>query len=1139
MAKNNFTPFDVHSIPLEGKNLVEASAGTGKTFSIGLLTLRLLLEKGFDLKKILLVTFTNAATAELEGRIRSFVQMANDYAAGGNIDEEQIKTVVKNSNKRIGDSQTKERLKDALLFLDELSIMTIHGFCMQSLTNHAFPSGQLFGSQLVTSNEDILTRFVQQFWREHITTLPIPLLEILLEKKLSLEKIQSILKEHLAGKRYYAYDPKKKYRLDKNFLAAPVKAIDEAYHKKENSLEDFSKKIKEGDFDLEECFGRRKHAARYITMIHDHERLIKEIAANRDKNYMDPCLKETGLLPIVDEYLKADTEQQLVAESLLPEIYGYAIQAISGQIEDHLLANGILSFDQLIKNLHTALCGPSREALAKALQQEYDAVFIDEFQDTDRYQYEIFNTAFGKSGVIFYIGDPKQSIYAFRQADINTYFKAAADVDNRYSMNTNFRSSTKMIEALNRFFLPVESFDTFHFSNGSDSIPYTRVDPPNDKPSGRFVKNGKEAEPITIFKMEKDKVSEQTALMVYDLLTSKEYQIQTTEGTRSIVPTDIGILVKGNDYGKEIRNQLSFHNIPAVLFTDQKIMESDQASELYFLLQAIYDPTIERINTALLSTLTGYQNEDILKLDHELILNLFKNYNTIWQSQGVYSCIASFKKDFAIQSFLTDPKTENGLRIISNLSQLTEILFQKEYHQKLKPAELLDWLKRAMQTELLEEDQSLLRLENDEDAVRISTIHKSKGLEYKIVILPEFDFVPNLKSKKSVSFYRDGEYVNMPVSALDAESKEIYFEQQEQEHRRLMYVAATRAVYKTFIYKKESDYYDKSGFAKIIEALNQNEGLNKGLINFDQELLPSHRHIYSPATPNKAVKKNNRAFISLRDTNWRFLSYSSLSVFHNDILITDEPVDTGKRSDYDQFIFKDLMKGPVTGNMLHEIFEAINFSKEERQNKKVKYIIDRYGGRNKEQYQKWIPLLIDHVLDSQLIAAEETFSLADIKPEAKLNELEFDYTLTDLQPETLASIAASYDIPVRLQDLKQVKGLMNGFIDLLFEHNGKYYLLDWKSNFLGADESYYSPQHTANAMELYNYHLQYLIYSVALKRFLTNTFGRFDESLFGGVFYCFIRGMRANQSTGIFYNRPSMDLINQLDNAMLGNPVSP
>lgn len=1134
MPNNKFTDFDVFTIPLEGRNLVEASAGTGKTYSIGLLTIRLLIEKGFDLKKILLVTFTNAATAELETRIRSFVRIAHDYALGEKTDHEAVKKVVDNGIQKTGKDIVLQRLKDAILFLDELSIMTIHGFCMQTLTNHAFPSGQLFGSQLLSNTDEIITRYVQKFWREQITTLPVPILQPLLAIGLSIESITSAIKAELAGIRYFAYDPLKKYNLDSNKIEELSRQLQHTEKNQQKIKAEFSRKIIEDQIDLDGCFHKRKRIHIFKQYITDHDTLFEEVLNARHKKELQACLEDTGLMEIVNEFAESDPAS--VASGLASDIYCVAIQNICANIHDHLLMNGILSFDQLIKNLHTALTGERKEELALALGQEYDAVFIDEFQDTDKYQYEIFNTAFGKRSVLFYIGDPKQSIYAFRQADINTYFKAVEGVDKRYSMNINFRSTSKMIEAMNRFFLPVDDFDTFLFPDDNNAIRYIPVNVAKQNMSETFLNGNKESEPITIYENNGESVTDQTAMLVYELLTNENLQLHSNAKGRKIIPKDIGILVKSNESANAIHHALSRYNIPSILYSDKKIMETAQARELYYFLQAVYDPNPERINTALLSEVTGYRHEDILKLDHEILLGLFKNYNITWQSQGVYSCIAAFKKDFAIENFLTNPATENGLRIISNINQLTEILFQKEYHQKLKPAELLDWLKRAMQSQLLDEDEAEIRLENDEDAVTISTIHKSKGLAYNIVILPNFDFLPRLKDSV-FQVYKNGTYISIPKKELDEETKQLIKEQQHRELRRLMYVALTRSVYKAFLFKK-MERVSESGFSKIYSELKQTSELNAGLIDITHFSLKQPHNMYSVKTEEKSVKKEENIFIKLLDTNWKFLSYSSLSVYHNDPFVAAQPKSSTEKTDYDHFIFEQLIKGTVTGNMIHEIFETINFSKEERHHKNVKYIIDRYGGRNREPYLQFIPQLIDHVLESNLVTESHSFRLSDVHSQNKLNELEFDYTLTDLQTEEIAGIAAEYGLPVQLQDPRKVKGLMNGFIDLLFQHNGKYYLLDWKSNFLGASEEDYNKDNMQKAMELFNYHLQYLIYTIALKRFLQKTFGQFDYETFGGVFYCFIRGMRANKSNGIFYSRPEPDLINQLDKAMMGVALS-
>lgn len=1132
MEQNKFIPFDVNKVPLEGKNLVEASAGTGKTYSIGLLMLRLLLEKNISLKEILLVTFTNAAAAELEERIRLFVRSAHDCLLSETDTAEPIKKIVEQAVGLNGESQTKQQLKDALLFLDELSVMTIHGFCMQTLTNHAFETGQLFGSELKSSMDEILTRHVQKFWRDHVTTLPLEVLQIFIEKKLSIAFIQSLVKEFYGGKRFYLFDRNTTYQFNGQRAKQLLLAFDKPEEKKEKLLNEYEALLTTHSEEITEALSKNFHGKNLIPEISEPEKFLCTLQKKRSTQYIIKILGPTGILAVVDSLTEIEQQIKNNEAAFIGEFYSYAIQEISKSFEKFLITGGILSYNDLIKNLHTSLCGDNKNLIANALKKEYKAVFIDEFQDTDKLQYEIFKTAFGSDTILFYIGDPKQSIYSFRQADVNTYLKAYNDVDHLYSMNINFRSSKKLIEAMNRFFLPNETFDTFSFGDAKEKFEYINVNSPETNSKGNLFFEKDISTPISIyFADNKPDINQQTALLVYELLTNDKYSIESEDEERKIKPSDIGILVRGNKDGVSIKDELNKHNIPAVVITEEKVMKTSQAKELYFVLQAIYDPVIQKLNTALVNSFTGYSNEDALKLNHEHLLELFKKYKIKWQSEGIYSCIASYTKDLGIKEHLTDPSTPNGLRIITNLNQLTELLFRTEYHQKLRQAELLDWLKRAMTLELVEDDESIIRLENDADAVNISTIHKSKGLQYNIVIVPHFDFVVSTRGKESISIYENGEYINIPCADLNDEQKSIYQTQQEQENRRLMYVAVTRAVFKCVLFR--NNHFTKSGFNLFVSALKENPESNEGLIELSDEKFPTHNLKFSLAEKKVKKKVVPKIELSLRDTNWRFMSYSSLVAKTDDVPARPIDIQPEDLNGYDEFVFKTLRKGAITGNMLHEILEQIDFTNAEKHASVIARTVERFTTSETKSYNKYLPELLQHILHGNIVTESGKFQLSEIQRSQKLHEMEFDFSVDKLNPDAFVKLAGEYDIPVQLKTIQELQGIMNGFIDLFFEHDGKFYVLDWKSNFLGERIEDYEPQALQQWMGAFHFHLQYLLYSLAMKRFVKSRNGHFDENCFGGIIYCFVRGMREGKSSGVYFNKPDLKLLQHLDSLLL------
>ncbi len=1116
-----FVDFDVIEVPLKGKNLVEASAGTGKTFSIAILVLRLILEKDFNIKSILLVTYTRNAVAELDERIRLFIRMAKTYLCNGNEINGQIKSIVDSAVASFGKQIALSRLNDSILFLDETSIMTIHGFSNKTLSFLAFETGQAFDTELVPDINEILNIEVNKFWGDSIIQLPISILRALNQQKFSRSTICNVVKNHLGGKRYYCYTRNNNYKNEDT----SIRRVEDIKNLQELHLNHFADYIQKNRDALIQTFDSNKNTKKFNELLDSPEELLIQLGCKITNIYFQKFPEP--LQDHVRNYLDNQLQETDAVEDLIDNIYCHAIQKILNEIATRSASEGIMTYDTLIRNLHRALEGPNREKIIKSLRQEYKAVFIDEFQDTDKLQYDIFMQAFGES-IMFLIGDPKQSIYAFRQADINTYFRAYDDADHLYSMNTNFRSSEKMIRAMNHFFLPEKDFDTFYFKNQARAIRYFEVKSPKENSKKILLKN-KEAPAMTILvKSKKDEVFAEAARYILDLLTNPDYKINTPEGSRNITASDIGVLVRNNDYGTDLQAALGNLRIPSIFSSKEKIMQSGQAIELLYVLKAMHDPVIENINAAVINQFTGLQSDDARKLDEEKLLELFRNYKLKWETEGIYSAVASYVSDLGVMDHLRSEGTPNGLRTITNLNHLTELIARAAYHSQLNQAELLNWYKRNLQLDLLDANEGELRLESDANAVTIMTIHKSKGLQFNIVIAIQMDFLnktrPGLKT-----LYENGEYIAIPEKAMNTLQKSLAEEQTEQENRRVMYVAVTRAVYKAVLFR--NTYFKNTGLSSILDVLQTNENIE--IIMPDDELKYSDTTRYK--SPDAGVGKP--AILThpfhLNDAHWRQMSYSSLGAKQY-VLPFAKTETTRPQAGYDNFIFSELRKGEITGNMIHEIFEKIEFSDNTNHPLVIEYAINRYASSKKEVYLQYLPQLTEHVLQACIPGVFRNFRLRDVLPEKKITEMEFDFAVNGSSVSELSNYLATEHIPIQLKHLPVLKGMMKGFVDLFFEVENKYYLLDWKTNFLGTSLEDYNAESLKSAMEVNNYHLQYLIYILAAKKYLQNRVKHFSYDDFGGVIYCFIRGMRKDSSNGIYCYLPPESMISKLDNLFSG-----
>jgi len=1140
--KNSLKEFVAADVPLTSSNLIEASAGTGKTYSIAILVLRLLLEKKFSIKQILMVTFTKAAVAELEERIRLFVRTALVYANNGTIEDATIIKLVDRAIGQSGQEAVIELLKEAKLLLDETSVMTIHSFCQQSLNEFAFETNQLFGSETLQDTSSLIQEEVNKFWRERITTLDPQLLGFLLKEKLefagkpklSREILCQFVSQYLNGQRYIDYNPQTLYSFTLNEqkeALAKFLAIDEA---EASYWEELIQEISESQIEITaRCESNAYARKNLLAKVGNPEEFIQAFMVKKIPAYISTVFPDW--LEKIQAAEQFQTERAALGMDVLNKIYCMLIQYAIKNINSYKEQNSVLTFNDMIVQLHKAVTKPGNEKLIEEFQKKYKAVFIDEFQDTDRLQYEIFKTAFGKGvtqedePILFYIGDPKQSIYAWRQADLNTFFEATHEVANRYGMNQNYRSSENFIRAMNMFFLPTDNFDTFNFGFEKDAIRYINVDSPQPNHKGVLCNGQEEEVAITIFENKlADDLYQTVCAQIIQLLENESFQIKKNGEKRRIKPSDIGVLVRTKGQGRKIKMHLAKYGIPAITIDDSKVLQTLEARYVYYLLNAFLESNPSNINKALLSPLTGYTRLEILQLDQDLEIKKFKEYGLSWQNTGIYATLMKFIVDFDVKNNLLTSLSGKGERSITNLYQLAEILHKVQESKSFSQLELIHWLKRGIEGMKLEGDEYEQRVESDMEAVEIVTIHKSKGLEYNIVFAPFLD----LKSESKHNFYSfkeggSGEYLFGISGNLTDENRILVEQQLEQENRRLLYVAITRAVYKCYI-SRYTHYSSNTSLIPFVAAVKENPDAPE-LISFSAppEIKKGYRYSKNrnAAISEPAIAEN----FELNEKNWQKLSYSRLA---QKAIYTPKSNTLADLTDYEYFIFKQLKKGNITGNLLHHIFENIDFSSDQLWEKHIHAALTRFMPKQLDNYQEPLMQLATEVLNTQINIGDKAFKLSEVPKEKRLNELEFDFNVPIFETRYLNSLSRA-ERHFTVNSFGELEGIMNGKIDLLFEHEGMFYILDWKSNFLGDSIDQYGEHYLNAAMADNNYHFQYLIYTVAVKKYLSHRLPDFDyENHFGGVIYLFIRGVRRDKSSGIFISKPALSEIEELEKVL-------
>lgn len=1203
---------------LEGINCIEASAGTGKTYTISHLYLRLLIEKNYSIDNILVVTFTNAATEELRSRIRLLIKIARDMLEGQCNDEIQKKyaelnqylySITQNAlpdGYKVEAGELIEKLQLALREIDKAHIYTIHSFCRKTLNEFAFESRSLFGSTLVEDVRPYNRRLVEDFYYEKIAPLGKPFLALFVQKKENfvewflnlLPKIpddsdisffpdihinqQDILKATQSLNELIQHIQKlfneQEEQIQNNYVTA---VIDGVLNK--NSF-------KEDDFALlKELISNLAIDTVLNSTIYGWLKKfsLSNIISKKNKK-ADPSYTFNEIFDLIDHCIQylVTIQQQLLG--LYREFIIYSEHRYATYRNEW----NIVSFKDILKDMVAALHGDTNSPLAKRVRSRFKAVLIDEFQDTDPLQYSIFTTIFKAEGCTLYvIGDPKQAIYKFRGADVFAYLNARDSANTRYVITKSYRSTPALTNAINTIFSRLDN-PFIH-----NAIKYQQVE--SGIGDSDFDKDG--AFHIWVIMNENNKairvsiarkiIAEKIAHEILHLINSGH-----TIDKEPIRFSDIAILVRKNFEATLVQNILLKYNIKSVIRSNESVFQTQEAWELLHILEAVVNPIVtSAVKKALITSILGYSAAEIVQFEHttgiDAIKTKFAEYRELWQRKGIVVMLTALFMDEAIvknnygatvtvkERICSFP---DGERIITNIMHCAEILSEIERTNKLDPVAMVEWLKKANSGYTTIEEQEL-RLESDANAVTITTIHSSKGLEYPIVFCPylfdeirldEIFLVHKMKEdnyKKYLCFkLRKDE---QEIKNILAEKESIRYEQLElwgkieelAEMLRVSYVAMTRAKYRCYVawgninstYKSALSYLFHFNNDADIGDFIKNFTLDNDTIISDINRLQSDcdsikvEYIYgvenvlsdileeTPIQP-QSVKKLQRPI----QQGWQITSYTSLAYrreeektdeIHIPILYKDEITELSP------FTFP---AGAVPGLCIHKIFETVPFNADMKTIAEIvrttlaQYAIDT----------KWANTVTTMVHNVLTVPLKEGFiPLSKVGAFTRRHEMEFYYPVENINSKTLVTLFNENSLFTRdygraLQQLSfnDIRGFMHGYIDMIFEFDGNYYIVDWKSNLLGSTINDYHRSKLNDTIVSHYYFLQYTIYTVALHRYLQNVAEKSYsyEKNFGGVFYIFIRGVDAGKGPeyGIFYDKPDallVEKINALFNAVL------
>ena len=1181
-------PLQAHSFPLRGSHLIEASAGTGKTWTIAALYVRLVLGHGTSQtapvrpmlpQDVLVMTFTRAATRELSDRIRArLTEAAQVFRGIAKSDDTFLKGLLDDFPDGAEREKAAYRLAQAAQAMDDAAVYTIDAWCQRMLREHAFDSGSLFEEKLVGDEAALRLEAVQDYWRQQLYPMSTALVAQVqgvwrdvpaLEK--DMKALMAVpLPEARPGTLAQVLGAAQAER------EAQLRALKQGWDEKADNLLGWIEAQLEAD--KQGWDGRKlsyKNGAAWLGVLKAWAQSSADAQALQDD-------MKTGWSRFTPEGLLACRKPGAAPVELPPESHAYA------QLQAHLLAlpepaqaarlharqqvlqrmaelkrrGGLFGFADMLQRLDVALADPEAgERLAARLREQFPVALIDEFQDTSPLQFRIFDRIYRTAAndpdtALLLIGDPKQSIYGFRGADIQSYLAARRATEGRHHvLGTNHRSTQALVDVVNRWFsIPQDAFG--YRSGDEDPLPFQPV-----AAKGRSEVLHSSSGPVKALTVVHDATlrSQRDARAYLSALCAEQIVawladpqarfVEAGQSDKALKPRNIAVLVRTGQEAAAVREALRARGVASVYLSDRdSVFASDEAQDLCLWLRGVAEPQDMRRVRAALGTrtvgLTLAELHDLATQDDLLDQRAaqMRELHQTWQSQGV---LAMLRQSLHVLQLAGRWRSESdGERRLTNVLHLAELL-QTASSQIDGEQALIRWLARqigeAQAGNTGDSEEQTVRLESDEDLVKVITIHKSKGLQYPVVCLPFAHSHRMMEAHKTPVLQRgDGAGGRHWTLDFDKDDTKLADQDRLREDLRLWYVALTRAEHALWVGwspvrrgngKDCVNHHSAAGHLLCGGApVDAGDWLPKlqALLTDGQEPL-SVQLALAPETLPLTVWQRPAQTRELRealvctariDKAWTIASFSRLArdlasqpLLH---MATPRPADdeppedaavlpvpTGAQAPWHGFA-----KGPTAGNFLHDQLEwlaADGFVLDEPRAQRLRQRCERAGYKvQAEEVVQWLSRVVAQPLHGPQAPLQ---ALATVLP-----EMEFWLPAERLHAREVDSLCQQHLLPgvsrPQLPDA-QLHGMLMGFADLVFEHAGRYWVLDYKSNHLGPDDAAYTPSALEAAMAHHRYDVQAALYMLALHRLLRARLGdAYDPAQqLGGAVYLFLRGI--------------------------------
>lgn len=1216
-----------------GLSLLEADAGTGKTWTIAGLVVRAIIEQGLGIEQILVVTFTRAASAELALRVRERIEqlarLLDDRLAGRESDVKEVFCLewVARHEDEASWRQARDRLRLAQSRFDDAAIRTIHGYCQRIIDEHPMTTGVAVGARVSDSARAWVQIVVANWWRSELAGASDDIHALLALADINLESLGQLVAAVAARPGYAlsppAFESPEQWREEIARLVCVRRELGEAVRAEREDLVAWLAKAKH----INRTSYNKRNRENWLNQLQDLSQGIlthKQIKDGRNacEKFTTVALSHEATEPIPFWRVAQTCDQLKELESLEARWAAMLVEQFVETARRERFSRGDIGSDDLLIAVHRALGSPQGGALAASLRRRYRLALVDECQDTDPLQADIFHRVYlsasslegdpASDSALVLVGDPKQAIYGFRGADIQAYLRLSQQASQCLRLDENQRSDAPMIEAVNALFDRPRSFriqgvDFRRTRMGARARARLRCVAP--EPAQPWAA-------LTVFRLacapgqrsihKREASHRSLGAMVgetLELLSGRWFL--DDEPLRA---SDIAFLVRTHEEGSQVKRALAAVGISAAEISRESVFRSEECDELIKWLTALAEPSR---NAAVMAALAG----SLFALDARAVCALREDGSAWddatarltatrdeWARRGAARALRGLVIDAGVAPRLA--ALEGGERRLTNLLHLVELI-ASDPDASRGPAQALQCLARLRNEAELDADAVELRLESDDDLVRIVTLHKSKGLEYPVVFLPFSWLGTAIKRESPVRAVHPPQASAEPPPATldlrpDKAAQDRAAEADMSERLRLFYVALTRARHRCYLSWGPADgaaYTPLAwllhgvdavplkkgappGFdeAQAIEALErwaaQANAASAGAVALralgEAEALDHERSgvRFSASAPTLSLRAPSRPIPpAARQTSFSGLALA-LGPGIGGAQVPGEPgsesaEQLGERPEHDEAfdppvppsialpevaasvlpVRFEFPAGNQAGVCLHGMLEDHRLGERIQLESVARRLADNaYPVTLAGPVCQWL----EEVLATPL-PAPAGLDCPPVRLDQPLHFVsEMDFLITARSVDTAEVIAAIRQAGHAIEGetaAQDWSGLLRGFIDLVYESHGRWWLLDWKSNLLGTSPADYGQSALERSIAGSAYALQFCLYTLALHRQLRLRLAGYDyERHVGGVHYLYLRGVGPGlvddrgAPLGVYTARPSRELIDRLDQ-LFGTPA--